>query len=98
MKGVREAESVPLSTIDKVPLYFFVAEQDNICPMEQAVWTAQEIGPAVKEIRVFDYQDHGYFTYSLDSMLMDSLLNTLDKKELPDGGKRRVNEHWEALE
>jgi hypothetical protein len=60
------------------------------------MWTAEQIGPAVKEVRVFDMQDHPYFTYSLDIVLMQSLLFTLEKDERPY--EYGVHEHWQALE
>ena len=53
------------------------------CPMDQALWTAEQIGEAVKEVRVFDEQDHSYFTYSLDLVLMESLLFALGASENP---------------
>lgn len=61
----------------------FVAEDDIFCPLEQALWTADQIGDAVKEVRLFDGQNHGYFTYSLDLVLMDSLVYALGRKENP---------------
>lgn len=56
MKGDtnREAPDVPLSSISEVPIYVFVAADDLFCPYDQAIWTADEIGEAVREVRVFD--------------------------------------------
>ena len=86
MKGGDEnrvTAEVPLSTIKHTPIYMYVATGDIFCPMEQALWTADEIGDAVKEVRLFDGQDHGYFTYSLDMVLMESLVHTLGQRENP---------------
>lgn len=44
----REAIDVPLNNIERVPLYFFVAEDDIFCPKEQAFWTADQIGSSVR--------------------------------------------------
>ena len=86
MKGGAEnrvTKDVPLGAIREVPIYMFVAEEDNVCPKEQALWTAEQIGKAVQEVRIFDKQDHAFFTYSLDLVLMESLLYVLEKDERP---------------
>lgn len=75
----RIATDVPISSISEVPVYIYVAGDDLFCPKEQAFWTADQIGDAVQEVRVFDEQDHSYFTYSLDLVLMESLLYALSK-------------------
>ena len=57
MKGGEEnrvTQDVPIGDIKEVPLYFFIAEEDNMCPKEQALQTAERIGKAVQEIRIFD--------------------------------------------
>merc|ERR1712060_239053 len=81
MKGDRQTANVPIETISDIPIYMFVAGNDNFCPREQAEWTAEQIGDAVREVRIFDGQDHGYFTYSLDLVLMNSLLYALGHAE-----------------
>ena len=96
MKGEehREAPEVPLSSISEVPIYVFVASNDLFCPYEQAIWATDEIGEAVREVRVFDEQEHDYFTQSIDFVLMESLLHTLGVKE----NRRRTKFHhdWES--
>ena len=37
----RVTKEVPIETIDKVPVYVFVAEDDIFCPAAQALWTAE---------------------------------------------------------
>ena len=73
----RVADNVPIDTISSVPIYIYVASDDLFCPHEQALWTADEIGEAVREVRVFDGQDHDYFTSAIDHVLMESLLHSL---------------------
>ena len=92
----RQSEEVPINQISRVPIYIFVAADDLFCPYEQAVWTADEIGEAVREVRVFDEQGHDYFTYSADLVLMESLLYALGAAENP---LRTIFHHdWEAWE
>ena len=44
MKGGDEnrvTREVPLENIKEVPIYMFIAEEDNICPLDQAMKTAE---------------------------------------------------------
>ena len=43
---------------------------------------------------MFDEQDHGYFTHSMDHILMESLLFSLGQKEK----KTKFHHHYEAWE
>ena len=98
MKGeeFRDAPLVPIETISEVPIYIFVAANDLFCPYDQALWTAEQIGEAVREVRVFDGQDHDYFTYSHDTVLMESLLHTLGAKE--NRQRTKFHHDWASWE
>ena len=92
----RIADDVPIDTISKVPVYIYIAADDLFCPKEQALWTAETIGEAVREVRVFDEQDHNYFTHSVDHVLMESLLHSLGQTE--NNRKTKFHHNWESWE
>lgn len=92
----RQAPLVPIQRISTVPLYFFVAGEDLFCPAAQAIETAEAIGDTVREVRIFDRQGHEYFTMSLDTVLMRSLLHALGTVETPI--KAGFQHHWRAWE
>lgn len=87
---------MPIDTISEVPLYLYVAADDIFCPYEQALWTADQIGDAVEEVRVFDEQGHSYFTSAQDYVLVESLLFALGKSERVR--KTRFHHNWEIWE
>ena len=80
-----------------MPIYLFVAEEDKLCPKSQALWISEQIGEAIREVRLFEGQGHGYFVDSVDFILVMSLLYTLRTDEDVVAGNG-IHEHWEALE
>ena len=48
MDGETETELIPISSIDQVPLWFFVAKEDEVAPAVTAKKTKSAIGDAVK--------------------------------------------------
>jgi len=89
----RIVDDVPIESISSVPVYIYVAGDDLFCPKEQALWTADQIGEAVREVRVFDEQGHDYFTHSTDFVLMESLLFALGQTE---SRKTKFHHDWEV--
>ena len=95
--GARVTEEVPLSEISEMPVYLYIAEKDLLCKKEQALWISDQIGEAIREVRVFEDQGHEFFINSSDFILAMSLLYTLKIDEDAIVGDS-IHEHWQAWE
>ena len=95
--GTRKTDEVPLSDITEMPIYLYIAEKDLLCKKEQALWISDQIGGAIREVRVFEDQGHQFFINSSDFVLSMSLLYTLKIDEDAIVGDS-IHEHWEAME
>ena len=66
MDGEEKTDLIPIHLIDKVPLWFFVAKQDEVAPSITAKMTTNEIDGAVKSYHVFPTYSHYSFTSAND--------------------------------
>ena len=77
MTGITETELIAIDSIDKVPLWFFVAADDEVGPAHTAKRTRNTIGDTVKfygELRDWTHYDFGSAN---DDAFMELLLYEL---------------------
>lgn len=76
LSGEREAELIPLDSIDKVPIAMLSGTVDWTCPHARAEETAS-IVPAVVNFESIVGKDHNYFLSANDRKFMNLLKSQL---------------------
>ena len=61
MKGERKTALIDIGGINKTPISMLVGTEDQTCPYERAVQTAEIIGDMVVHFETMQGVDHNYF-------------------------------------